>query len=266
MLYIAFQLRNEMMRLKLLLLLCAAAVLLSACSHVYAPALYHQDIAYQPKPSSFDVKSTQTYASVGLNNYAGINYTDFLTSGQVNLGEGHRFDNFNVAYGAFGVFGDYQYSGSKTDANYFSDKFFGAVGARFSANAFVTDGNVDFRFIGVEMAYSHEFGDYATYRQDLLRRGGYFVDPRTDLYTLGLTTEVLFHSRNNTGIQHGIRGFLGTTFGYNSLDDSYYHDENLDSRFFRHYFPKISYFLTFKNYFMTAEAGNNFFIRFGYKF
>lgn len=254
------------MRFKLLLVLCFSLLMLVSCSHVYGPALYHQDIAYQPKPTSFDKASTATYASVGLNNYSGVNYTDFLTSGQVNLSQGVRLDNFNIAYGAFGVFGDYQYSGNKTDANYFPDKFFGAVGGRFSANAFITSDNVDFRFIGVEMAYSHEFGDYASYRQELLSRGGYFVDPRTNLYTVGLTTEVIFHSKKNNGFQHGIRGFIGTTVGYNDLNDSYYANEDLNNRFFHYYFPKASYFVTFKNYFGTIEFGNNLFLRFGYKF
>jgi hypothetical protein len=254
------------MKLKLLLPLGFLLLMMSACSHLYAPALYHQDIAYQPKPTSFDKEKTATYISAGLNNYSSVNYSDFLTSGQVNLSVGHAFDNFNIAYGAFGVFGDYQYSGSKNDQNYFSDKFFGAVGGRFSANAFVTSGNTDIRFIGIEMAYSHEFGDYANYRQSLFRQGGYFVDPRTDLYTVGLTSEVIFHSKNNSGIQHGIRGFLGTTLGHNDLEDSYYKDDNANARFFRRIFPKASYFITFKNYFGTAEIGNNFFIRFGYKF
>ena len=225
------------MKLKLLIPSGLILLVISACSRVYSPALYHQDIAYQPKPTSFDKSAVATYASVGLNNYTGVNYTDFLTSGQVNLSQGFKFDNFNIAYGAFGVFGDYQYSGSKTDANYFSDKFFGAVGGRFSANAFVTDGNVDFRFIGLETAFSHEFGDYVSYRQELFKRGGYFVDPRTDLFTIGLTTEVIFHSRNNTGIQHGLRGFLGTTLGHNDLSDTYYTNDNFNERFFHNYFP-----------------------------
>ncbi|HTD97751.1 MAG TPA: hypothetical protein VK668_00615 [Mucilaginibacter sp.] len=239
---------------------------MNSCSNLYAPAMYHQDIAYQPKPSSFDTAKTVTYVSLGLNNYTGVNYTDFLTSGQVNLSVGHRFDNFNIAYGAFGVFGDYQHSGNKTDADYFTDKFFGAVGGRFSANAFVTSGNADIRFIGVEMAYSHEFGSYADYRQQLVQRGGYFVDPRTNLYTIGLTTEVIFHGRRNNGFQHGIRGFLGTTVGHNDLNDSYYDNETVGERFYHNIFPKASYFITFKNYFGTAEVGNNFFLRFGYKF
>ena len=254
------------MKLKLLIPSGLILLVISACSRVYSPALYRQDVAYQPKPTSFDKSAVATYASVGLNNYTGVNYTDFLTSGQVNLSQGFKFDNFNIAYGAFGVFGDYQYSGSKTDANYFSDKFFGAVGGRFSANAFVTDGNVDFRFIGLETAFSHEFGDYVSYRQELFKRGGYFVDPRTDLFTIGLTTEVIFHSRNNTGIQHGLRGFLGTTLGHNDLSDTYYTNDNFNERFFHNFFPKASYFITFKNYFATAEIGNNFFVRFGVKF
>ena len=254
------------MRFKLLIPIGFILLGLNSCSHVYAPALYHQDIAYQPKPSSFDASKTATYISAGLNNYSGVNYTDFLTSGQVNLSVGHKFDGFNIAYGAFGVFGDYQYSGDKTDANYFSDKFFGAVGGRFSANAFVTSGNTDVRFIGVEMAYSHEFGGYADYRQELFQRGGYFVDPRTDLYTIGLTTELVFHSRRNSALQQGVRGFLGTTVGHNDLNDSYYTDETHSDRFFHNFFPKASYFIAFKNYFGTAEIGSNFFIRFGYKF
>jgi hypothetical protein len=254
------------MKLKLLLFLSGILLITSSCSHLYGPALYHQDIAYQPKPTSFDTAKTVTYVSAGLNNYSSVNYSDFLTSGQLNLSVGHKFDNFNIAYGAFGVLGSYQYSGSTSNKDYFTDKYFGAIGGRFSANAFVTSGNADFRFIGVEMAYSHEFGDYANYRQELLRRGGYFVDPRTDLYTIGFTTEVIFHSRRDIGLQHGIRGFLGTTVGHNDLNDTYYTDQTISERFFHNIFPKASYFITFKNYFGTFEVGNQVFFRFGVKF
>src|SRR4051812_44208526 len=102
------------MKIKIFTYLIGILLLTSSCSHLYAPAMYHQDIAYQPKPTSFDAVKSSTYISAGLNNYSGINYTDWLTSGQVNLSVGHAFDNFNVAYGAFGVFGDYQHSGGKT--------------------------------------------------------------------------------------------------------------------------------------------------------
>jgi hypothetical protein len=252
---------------KLFLFLCGVTMLFASCSHLYSPALYHQDIAYQPKPTSFDKETSATYVSAGLNTYTNTNLNDAVVSGQLNLSQGYVFDNFNVAYGAFGVLGDYQNGSSDTkSASYFSDRFFGAVGGRASINAFIHEDRADIRFIGVEAAYSHEFGDYATLRQDLQNRGGFYVDPRTDLFTIGLTTEVIFHNRNDADFQHGIRGFLGTTLGHNDLDDTYYKDETSTSRMFHSIFPKASYFIKFKNYFGTIEAGNAIFLRFGYKF
>ncbi|HEY8930233.1 MAG TPA: hypothetical protein VIM55_13630, partial [Mucilaginibacter sp.] len=95
------------MKNKYLLLLLLFAVIMTSCSHVYTPALYHQDIAYQPKPASFDSVKSRTYVSAGLGGNSNTNYNDFLISGQLNLSQGHVFDNFNIAYGGFAVFGDY---------------------------------------------------------------------------------------------------------------------------------------------------------------
>src|SRR5471030_228461 len=204
------------MNSKTLFALCCLAAVFSSCAHVYVPALYQQDIAYQPKPASFDSVKTANYISGGFNAYTNAHYNDFLTSGQFNLSRGHVFNHFNLAYGAFGVLGDYQNSAiNKGEPNYFSDKFFGAVGGRASANFFINSGRTDFRFIGMEMAYSHEFGDYANFRQAVLSQPNYYVDPRTELFSIGLTSEVLFHNVNNPGFQHGIRVYLGTTLGHN---------------------------------------------------
>lgn len=255
------------MKFKIFIPLSCLLLILSACSHLYSPALYHQDIAYQPKPTSFDKESAATYVSAGLNSYTNTNLNDLVVSGQLNLSQGFVFNNFNLAYGAFGSLGDYQNGSSNTSAtNYFKDKFFGAVGGRASINAFVHSDRADFRFIGVEAAFSHEFGDYLTYRQMLQNKGGYYVDPRADLFTIGLTTEVIFHNRDNTDFQHGIRGFLGTTLGHNNLSDTYYKDDNASEKMFRSIFPKASYFVKYKDYFGTIEAGSAIFLRVGYKF
>ncbi|MES2375580.1 MAG: hypothetical protein V4553_03325 [Bacteroidota bacterium] len=254
------------MKIKYLFLL-ATVSLLSSCAHVYSPALFHQDIAYQPKPASFDTLKEATYASAGLNLYTNYNFNDVITSGQVDISHAYVFDNFNFSYGGFGVLGDYQ-SGqnNKSAAGYFSDRFFGAVGGRMSINAFVHNERADFRFIGVEAAYSHEFGDYNTLRRDLSKVGGFYVDDRTDLVSIGLTTEVIFHNRDNNGFQHGIRGFLGTTLGHDPLNDTYYKDDTTTEKMFRALFPKASYYIQFKNYFGTLEAGHGILFRVGYKF
>ncbi|CAN5234017.1 hypothetical protein BH09BAC6_BH09BAC6_36920 [soil metagenome] len=250
-----------------LLFLGLAVLVFSSCSNLYTPALYHQDIAYQPKPSSFDKENAATYISAGIGANTNVNFNDFLVSGQLNLSQGFIFDHFNVAYGGFAVFGDYQNGSSDVNKpNYFSDKFFGALGGRASVNAFVTSGRADIRFIGIEMAYSHEFGDYADFRQRLNTQPGYFVDPRVNLLSIGLTTEVIFHNRNNSDFQHGIRGYLGTTLGHNQLNDTYYTDQTVTDRMFRSFYPKASYFIKFNNYFGAFEVGSQVLVRFGYKF
>jgi len=258
------------MNRKTLFTFLSVCLLFCSCSHIYEPALYQQDIAYQPKPASFDTVKTANYISGGYNANPNSNNNDFLQSGQVNLSRGHVFDNFNLAYGAFGVLGNYQNQGGSGAAGNFKDKFFGAYGGRASADVFVNSGRVDFRIIGVEMAYSHEFGSYSRFRQFLNTQPGYYVDPRTDLFSAGITTEVIFHNVKNVNFQHGIRLFLGTTFGHNELDDTFYSNESAQNRAFDHLFPKASYFMKIKNFFVIIEkgkAGSTFaFVRLGYKF
>ena len=254
------------MNLKLLLLLAFTALLFASCAHVYSPALYHQDIVYQPKPTSFDTAKSANYISAGMNTNFANNF-DGVLSGQLNLSRAHVFNNFNLAYGAFGEFGEFNNGGSiqKGQPNYFVNKYFGAVGGRASGNLFVTSGRADIRFIGFEVAYSHEYGSYADFRQSVKSLNNYYVDPRTDLFSVGLTSEVIFHTVNNDGFQHGIRVFLGTTLGHNDLEDTYYNYYGT-MRLFRNIYPKASYFIKIKNYFGTFEIGDAIFIRFGLKF
>ena len=115
------------MNFKNFLLFCCIILLFSSCSQVFSPALYHQDIAYQPKPTSFDTVKDVNYVSGGLYLNSGTNYNDVLVSGQFNISRGQVFDNFNLAYGAFGVAGNYYNSAIDSGkANHFTRKFFGA--------------------------------------------------------------------------------------------------------------------------------------------
>jgi len=254
------------MNLKHLTFAALIALLFSSCVSVYSPALYHQDIAYQPKPASFDTVKSASYVSAGFNNYLNSDQ-DLMQSGQFNLSRGHAFKNTNLAYGAFGVFGDLENSSiQQGKPYYFTDKFFGAVGGRASFNFFVNSGRTDFRFLGIEAAYSHEFGDYLDFRRTVNGKSGIIADTRSDLVTIGLTTEILFHNWGNTHIQHGLRGFLGTTFGNNDLEYGTDNFEPDNSKLFRQFFPKVSYFINFNKFFCTAEAGQQFFVRFGIKF
>src|ERR1700679_546347 len=101
-----------------ILLLLSAVLLFTSCSQVYTPALYHQDIAYQPKPVSFDTVKAATYISAGYNYNPTNQGNDYASSGQLNISRGYVFDGFNLAYGAFGVLGDYEHG----DQNYVANR------------------------------------------------------------------------------------------------------------------------------------------------
>jgi len=256
------------MKLKTLIAIICSPVLFYGCSsHVYAPALYHQDIAYMPKPASFSKEKVAAYASGGVNLYSDPTYQNTQESAQFNLSQGFRFDKANFAWNVFGVAGDYSKSqdinGQYVD---FKDKFFGAAGARISANLFTTYEKMEWRYLGFEAVYSREFGDYANYRKQVAPNPDYLADPRTELVSVGLTTEFVFHGQN-TEIVHGIRGFLGTTFGRNILNDPRYDDQNdFNTRLFRAMVPRASYFINIRQFFAVAEVGNAFFLRAGVKF
>src|SRR5579872_3409661 len=114
------------MKLKRLTLASCMLSVLGACSnHLYTPALYHQDIAYQPKPASFDSAKTASYISGGMNYYTDQTWSDLLVSGQVNYSRGYVFKNTNLSYGLFGVAGDYEKGSAGSPPNNFTDKFFG---------------------------------------------------------------------------------------------------------------------------------------------
>jgi hypothetical protein len=239
--------------------------LLSSCSeHVYGPALHKSDISYMPKPMSMDSAKSATYVSAGLALDFGNNLSDQLTSGQLNISEAHTFKNFNLAYGAFTSLGNYSnYDLQQGDPHYFKDKFFGAVGGRLSGNFYINnDGRTDIRIIGFEAAYSHEFGDYARFRKEVTGDPNFYTDTRTELFTGGLTSEVVFHGRKpNT--QMGFRLFVGETFGN---DNIYNNNKNDYITYKTPTYVAFSYFIQLKQYFAVVEGGTYVQFRVGLRF
>src|SRR5476651_2636645 len=102
----------------------------SSCSqHFYAPALYNNDISYQPKPASFDSAKTATYISIG-GGFTIINSDDGISLNEFNVSRAHVFNNTNLSYGAFGVIGsiDKSINPDEKDPYSFVSKNFAAVG------------------------------------------------------------------------------------------------------------------------------------------
>jgi hypothetical protein len=225
--------------------------------NLYGPAMYSSDVSYQPKPMASDSMHHAGYVSLS---YLSVdapndnNSFDMITGELINIGQGYTFDNFNLSYGAFAAIGSYSdqtiHAGQP---NYFNSKSFGNVGGRFSANAFVTSGHVDIRFMGIEMAYSHEFGDYADFRKSIAGQPNFFTDTRTDIVTIGGSSEVIWHGSRKLR-QYGFRLFLGRTIGDNTYrsaaapNELYYPQTNTFS---------LAYFMQVKKVFFVAEFYTN---------
>ncbi|WP_184546433.1 hypothetical protein [Mucilaginibacter sp. FT3.2] len=256
------------MKFKFYLPVMLLALVISSCSdHVYAPALRLADIAYMPKPLATDSAKAANYVSGGFGIAKSAHYNDVLTSGQLNLSRANTFNHINLAYGVFGVAGNYHNNElAPGDRYYFNNKFFGVAGGRLSANYFIHRGSFDFRIIGFEAAYSNEFGNYSSFRKAIGNQDNYHADSRTDLFSMGATTEIVFRNRHN--YQFGLRGFIGGTFGSNSIYNRYTdgHALNTDRLPNGPGFATIAYFMQIKNFITVVELSSYAQIRVGYRF
>jgi hypothetical protein len=265
-----------MAKIKIFFLLGIITAVYSSCI-VHAPQAqvfnyghpaFSNDIAYQPKPMSSDSVHHATYISgsyVQGSAPNGKNGNDQLYSGQLNIGQAYTFNDFNLAYGAFGSLGSYsnQTNNSETNPNYFYSKTFGDVGGRFSANAFITTGRVDIRLIGFEMAYTHEFGDYLAFRNSINGDQNFFVNTRSDLVTMGGSTEIDWRSAGHPW-EFGVRLFIGQSLGDNryknpnALTDVYYPQ---NSPLYAAFFMQVS-----RAFFVGEVNSNGGQLRIGLKF
>ncbi len=255
--------------------LCIPALLLpiafaSSCTdRVYGPAMRLADIVYMPKPIAADTARSANYISAGLTVGGGSHYSDDLTSGQLNFSRANSLRHLNIAYGAFGAFGNYHNNElTSTAPHYFTDKFYGAAGGRVSANYYFSHKHFDFRVIGFEAAYSHEFGSYANFRKALNGQPGYYVDPRVDVFSAGATSEIIFHSKPY--YQYGLRLFVGGVAGntnnlYNQAPH-YHIDLNIHDLQNGPVFINLAYFMQLKSFFTIVEISTYAQVRVGYRF
>jgi hypothetical protein len=253
-----------MKKLKPAFLLCGISFLFCSCLinkqviSLNGPAFYNNDISYQPKPISADTVHHATYISASLINGQGANTNDALTAGELNLGMAYTLKHFNIAYGAFGAAGSFNNQTiPQGQPYYFSNKFAGITGGRASFNYYITSGRVDIRILGIEAAYSHEFGDYANYRKDVAGVPGFYTNTLTNLFTVGGSSEVTWYARDPS-LQFGFRLFLGATNGSYPNYNFYNNQREYGS---------FAYFMQIKKYFMVAEfnsGGGHF--NLGYRF
>lgn len=235
------------------------ALAFASCSkHFYAPALYNHDISYQPKPTSFDSSKTAAYVSLGAGFNQAVDIKNSISFAELDLSQGHAFNHVNLAYGAYGFIGAIDNSNHENelkDPHSFDSKGFAGIGGRASVNMFKVMDNVNFRYIGIEASYSKEYGSFAAFRREVQNVADYHASTRTEMFTIGGTSEVIWHARNATNYQYALRLFLGKSIGdYSNLRSTSNDDFKVPE------FPlylSVGYFMQLKSFWWAGELTRN---------
>ena len=241
----------------LIIALIATFFCCGCSSRYYAPAIYNDDISYQPKPGSFDSVKSKTYVSLGEAFHDGVDDNNSTNFFELNISRGHVFKNTNLSYGAFGFAGsidNINHKNELTDPNSFDTKSFAGIGGRASFNMYKVIDRVNFRYIGVEAAYSKEFGDYAAYRRLVQNVPDYYATTRTEMVTAGLTSEVLWHNMRSTDNQNSLRLFVGKSIGNYSYLNPGSDDLLLGAKNAFPFYMTVSYFKQINHFFGVAEV------------
>lgn len=239
-----------------LLLFCNSC----SSSAYYSPVMQGKAAVYQPKPMQSDSIKSNTYIHA-VYGFSAENETNdgeqFLA---LSYSKAHVLKKANISYGAFGAFGAYINGEFAPDnPDYFTYKKFSVWGISTSANLVSVSGRTEFRFPGVELAISKEFGEYATYRRNVISEPGYYVNTHTLLVSVAGSAEIVWHNKKKMNHQYGIRLLFGRTLGnekmYGYNNDTIHHGVK-NMIFYTSYFFKFNRVaLVFDQSFTAGKLG-----------
>lgn len=235
---------------------CSCIVLLTRCTeHNYrlGAGFHAHDLIYQPKPLASRDSGVNTATYLGGVVLWGSGYADSRNGGQggdnhqlglLQFSRAHSWNAATLSYGTFGYLGQYTISPnsfSKYDtitvggirqykqlpSAYAGSYNFYGFGFRGSAQLNAVLGrNTNWRFIGVDMVYSREYGNLTRIRQVIPQRsvangmGGagfkpgydhWYIARQTGLFTIAVTTEMVFSSNQVRDRSFTLKYSLGTS-------------------------------------------------------
>lgn len=207
-------------------LLLLAALLQAGCgrnTYFVSPYNGNHSVYHPIRMQSDSLQSAwYAYAAValgGANDQGADNWFAFHTgaSGSHNFGAFQGFYSLNVSAGNYKVapWGNLQQV---------NNRFFGGAGFEGGGNVVTSFGETEWRILGVETSWQHEWGDYLRYRQSLSHNQVNLLVKSPVYATLGGYTELVTRSGNTTV---GFRLAYGTALGRHYSKRYFFYD-NLD--------------------------------------
>jgi len=205
----------------LLLFVCHCILLSCSAPSFFLPAVTGNDVAYLPKPMEVDSVTSKTYLSASIAGMELPHNSGSMNMGFINISRGHTIKNINFAYGAFGFTGktsDEDTNGGEKQIPEFDDKNFYGAGLRTSIGYFDNMGNAEFRMLSWDNSLSIENGNYSSFRKRIIDINNKDIvsASKTVLFTTGISTEIIWHSKRKPVNQFAFRVFYGFTPGLNS--------------------------------------------------
>lgn len=252
-----------------LLIILSLLLFTTSCTKYLIPSSLGNDIPYKQRPMLADSLGSIISIDAGIANSAGgLGNEGTTTLGYLNLNRGHTYKHINFSYGLYGYLGKVvkdNYEPNTTGNDVYLDNFNKttvAIGIHSSIGFHDTSnrGNTDFRIINWENTITREFGDYLKFRKQLYGDFTYnnvLVSNIETVWTTGISTEIIFHSRYNKDFRHAFKLFLGgSPLVYKSFDsfikkgnnDNHYdNDEHLGNL-------QFTYFFKYKNLNLTYQT------------
>lgn len=170
--------------------------------------------------------------------------------GQISLSRAHQLQKLNFAYGIDAYSGAYRNKFlEQGDADHFESKSISGLHLKTSINTFKSVSQLELRLIGLELAYSKEFGDFSRFRSDIPGRENFYSLPKTGLFSAGLSSELLWR---RTRSRYGFKLNLINTFG--SLDYQGYDHTGMNGGKARSLNSTIALYFHQKHFFIILEG------------
>ena len=223
-------------------LLFAFVLLMAACTRFITPVMTGgNNIGYLPRPIYTDSIKTKNYVAAEYGTSSSSDGHLSFEYGSITFNRGHTYKKINLGYGVFGFAGQANYSDTTSDGYYnepppipnFKKSFYGGgLRTTIGYQIISKNGNVNFRVINWENAFSIEKGDFTNYRKQLYQTnytGSYldvYVSNLHQIYSTGLSSEIIW--KNYLGVANlegAIRLFVGYTpnlsRSYRNISNSY---------------------------------------------
>ncbi len=172
-------------------------LLFSGCSYQYGPPMFGKQNIYMAKPSYDSTFNTELYGTLDMGIHSGYKQKEGNFYAMPGLHMAHAASFYDLSYGLFSYAGGYNVQALPNDQGL---KGFYGIGARGSANLNKRFGSFKWRILGIEGAYSREFGGYRHLRSNEAYSNKDTIQMFNTMghsMEFGLSTEFVFGDKSN---------------------------------------------------------------------